>query len=227
MVGSGKAVGSKTLDNGLKVLETVSEAHLGITLTELASHTELHATVVFRLLQTLESRRLVRRDSQKRYFPGPGLIPLAGSVDRDLKVLVEPVLRRLTEETQAASYLMVTASPVEVMAEVVIQPRNSSAYITFSSGSMHSINHGSGGIAILSGRSASPEDALEVLEARNEGVAVSAGQVLPNVIGVAAPLVLPDRVPEASIGVSILSDDNLQEIKKLVKDAAHSIKNKV
>ncbi len=213
-------MGAKTLDNGLRVLEAVSQDAMGVTLTELASRTRLHATVVFRLLQTLEGHRLVRRDESKRYFTGPGLIPLAATVDIDLKALVAPYLHRLSSKTHAAAYVMVRVSETQVMAEQVIQPMKSIGYITFSAGSMHEINRGSGGRAILAGRPPAPGDNTEIKTARELGVAVSHGEVLPNVIGVAAPLRLPDRFPEASIGVSLLSDEGLDDIIALVRDTA-------
>lgn len=219
--------GSKTLDNGLRVLKTIAAARGGITLSEIAERTSLHPTVVFRLLHTLEENQLIRRDPQKRYTSAPGLIPLAASVDSDLRTTAEPVLRQLSEDIHAASYLMVPISHDQVIAELVVQPRMSAGYITFSVGSVHDINRGSGGIAILAGRPASADDSQSVIEARTEGVAVSDGQVLPNVIGVAAALKFSAAFAEASIGVSLLSKNNLFEVKEAVKAAAATISERI
>lgn len=219
--------GAKTLDNGLRVLKTIASTGGGITLSEIAERTSLHPTVVFRLLHTLEDNQLIRRDLQKRYTPASGLIPLAAAVDSDLRTTAEPILRSLSEDIRAASYLMVPISHNQVIAELVVQPSSSSGYITFSVGSVHDINRGSGGIAILAGRPPSADDSEAVIEARREGVAVSDGQVLPNVIGVAAALTLPAHLTEASIGVSVLLRDGLPEVKKAVKSAAAAISGRI
>lgn len=219
--------GAKTLDNGLRVLKTIASTGGGITLSEIAERTSLHPTVVFRLLHTLEDNQLIRRDLQKRYTPASGLIPLAAAVDSDLRTTAEPILRSLSEDIRAASYLMVPISHNQVIAELVVQPSSSSGYITFSVGSVHDINRGSGGIAILAGRPPSADDSEAVIEARREGVAVSDGQVLPNVIGVAAALTLPAHLTEASIGVSVLRRDGLPEVKKAVKSAAAAISGRI
>lgn len=218
-----KPVGAKTLDNGLRVLEAVAAESRGLTLTELAAQTHLHATVVFRLLQTLEVHRLIRRDENKRYFSGSGLISLAATVDIDLKALVSPYLQRLSNLTQASSYVMICISDTQVMAEQVVQPMMHLPYVTFSAGSIHAIDQGSGGRAILAGRAPSQLDSAEVKIDRERGFSISHGEVLPNVFGVAAPLILPDRFPEASIGVSLLDDGNLDEIAELVRDFAKEI----
>ncbi|BAU94363.1 IclR family transcriptional regulator [Corynebacterium suranareeae] len=218
-----KPVGAKTLDNGLRVLEAVTAESSGITLTELAAQTHLHATVVFRLLQTLEAHRLVRRDENKRYFAGSGLIHLAASVDVDLKALVSPYLQRLADRTQASAYVMISISETQVMAEQVVQPMMHLPYVTFSAGSIHALDRGSGGRAILAGRAPSRNDSEEVKLDRERGYSISHGEVLPNVYGVAAPLSLPDRFPEASIGVSLLDDKNLDEIADLVRGVAREI----
>lgn len=227
MTNGDKRAGVKTLDNGLRVLKTVAGVPTGLTLTELSYETQLHATVVSRLLHTLEHHNLVRRDDRKRYSSGAGLINLANSVDLDLRSAADPILQRLTEEVQAASFMMVTAGQQSVVAELVIQPRHSAGYVSFSAGSMHALDRGSGGIAILVGRATSAGEPPEVRAARSEGVAVSAGQIIPNVIGVAAPLRLTERFPEASIGVSLLSGENLEVAKRRVKVASSDISERL
>lgn len=127
--GGGLMSGSKTLDNGLKVLKVIAAKPFGITLSEIAGIAGMHPTVTFRLLHTLEDHQLIRRDAQKRYFSAPGLLPLAASVDSDLRAVAEPVLRRLSDEAKAASYLMVPISADEVIAELVVQPSLSLIHI--------------------------------------------------------------------------------------------------
>lgn len=223
MTEDSKPVGAKTLDNGLRVLEIISNEPGGMTLTEISAETNLHATVVFRLLHTLELHRLVRRNENKRYFSGAGLIPLAASVDSDLKALVGSFLQGLADRTESSAYVMIQVSETEVMAEQVVQPMLNIPYVTFSVGSIHNLDQGSGGRAILAGRSPSATDTEVIKRDRERGFSISRGEVLENVIGVASPLILPDRFPEASIGVSLLSDNNIAAIAELVKGTAKDI----
>ena len=85
------------------------------------------------------------------------------------------------------------------------------------------MDQGSGGRAILAGRSPSATDTEVIKRDRERGFSISRGEVLENVIGVASPLILPDRFPEASIGVSLLSDNNIAAIAELVKGTAKDI----
>lgn len=218
--------GSKTLDNGLRVLKLVSTRADGISLSEISVETELHTTVVFRLLQTLESHNLIRRNVHKRYFVSAGLIPLAAAVDSNLHEIAKPVLQELTAKLSLTSYLMVPVSNQEVMAEIVIQPRKIGPFISFSVGSLHSINKGSGGVAILAGRPPKSSDSDIVRNARNEGVAVSTGQVLHGVVGVASPLRAGGTTTEASVGVSFFENSvehDVELIKAAVRQAAQEI----
>ena len=57
---------SQTLDRGLTVLELLADAPDGLSITELAASLSVSRTVVYRLVNTLELHRLVRRDSEGR-----------------------------------------------------------------------------------------------------------------------------------------------------------------
>src|SRR6266540_6078264 len=57
---------SQTLDRGLTVLELLADAPDGLSITELAAALGVSRTVVYRLVNTLELHRLVRRDSEGR-----------------------------------------------------------------------------------------------------------------------------------------------------------------
>ncbi|HEY9525386.1 MAG TPA: helix-turn-helix domain-containing protein, partial [Thermopolyspora sp.] len=56
----------QTLDRGLSMLDLVSQAPGGITMSELAEHIGVHRTVCYRLVGTLAAHRLVVRGSDGR-----------------------------------------------------------------------------------------------------------------------------------------------------------------
>ena len=57
---------SQTLDRGLRVLDVLAASPDGLTMTELAARMEVNRTIVHRLVATLETRALVRREGDLR-----------------------------------------------------------------------------------------------------------------------------------------------------------------
>ncbi|WP_262401912.1 helix-turn-helix domain-containing protein [Actinomadura sp. CNU-125] len=98
---------SKTLHNGLQILELLVGHPQGLTLTEIAESVGVHRTVAHRLVRTLEAHRLCRRDRFKRISLGAGLVELAEPVEQDLRTLARPVLEELTDAAQATAHLVV------------------------------------------------------------------------------------------------------------------------
>jgi|SRR5690625_2282916 len=222
-----KSKGAKTLDNGLHVLELITEHPGELTLTEVAAKAKIHPTSVHRLITSLEAKRLVRRDTQKYLHPGYGLIKLASSVDRVLQATAEPVMQRMTDKIGATSHLVVAISETEVMAQLVVQPRQSLGHVAFSPGRVDPINHGSAGIAILSGKTGLEDVSSEVAKARHNGYAVSKGAIIPNVIGISAPIRTPEGIPDSAIGLSLVTEDDFDLAIAEVKKAAQEIEKRL
>src|SRR5688500_6245158 len=76
---------SQTLDRGLRLLTAITEAGGPVDLAVLAGDVDLHRSVAYRLVRTLEDHRLVRRTADGRYEPGIGLAVLAASVRRPVQ----------------------------------------------------------------------------------------------------------------------------------------------
>lgn len=101
-----------TLDKGLHVLDILSTANTsrGLTLTELSRAIGMHRTTLFRILSTLQARRLVERDGDTdRYQIGLGVLSLASARLRDLDIrhVARPILLRLCEQTRESVYLAI------------------------------------------------------------------------------------------------------------------------
>lgn len=111
-----------TLDKGLHVLDILSTANTpgGLTLTELSRAIGMHRTTLFRILSTLQARRLVERDADTdRYQIGLGVLSLASARLRDLDIrhVARPILLQLCEQTRESVYLAIIDGPEVVTVE--------------------------------------------------------------------------------------------------------------
>lgn len=88
---------SQTLDRGLQVLQLVTAAPGGLTVTQIAVELGVSRTVVHRLVATLLAHGLVRRGPGARYQPGVALATLGRAAHRDLRTVTLPILRRMSE----------------------------------------------------------------------------------------------------------------------------------
>ena len=96
---------SQSLARALDVLDLVSRGVA--TLDALAEEVGVHKTTVLRLLQTLEQRGFVGRDSRHRYHLGPAVFALAESAldARDVRTAASPALRDLAAATGQTVHL--------------------------------------------------------------------------------------------------------------------------
>lgn len=213
---------SKTLHQGIRVLECLSESATGMAVTEVAEALGVHRTVAHRLLHTLEAHRLVRRDSAKRFHPGSGLVPLGEPVERDLRTAALPILEELANEAAATAHLVVQEDAAHVRALLVVEPRGAAMHIAFRAGQLDDLNRGSAGLAILAAGPALPDERREVSEARARGYAITYSEVIPSVYGIS--VVVPTRrAPAMSVGVSSFSLDDEQHLAAAVLRGAQRL----
>lgn len=93
--------GAGALSRGLQVLDVLYQAGGYLSLSEIATETELDPSTAHRLLQVLtDAGYAVRDDAQKRYLPGPrALSPLSLFHPlTQLRCEAEPVLRHVRDE---------------------------------------------------------------------------------------------------------------------------------
>ena len=214
---------SKTLHNGIEVLELLSRSPHGLSVTEVAEGIGVHRTVAHRLIRTLEQHRLCKRDAFKRITLGPGLVALAESVEVDLREVARPVLTDLAEAQGATAHLVVPEGEDEARALMVVEPRRAKAHIAFRTGRVDPLDQGSAGLALLSAMPARPGEREEVALARERGYAVSHAEVTNAVTGVSAPVVSPRGGPVASVGISVLELDDPAPFGAAVVEAARRI----
>ncbi|RJO79421.1 HTH domain-containing protein [Nocardia panacis] len=214
---------SKTLHNGLQILELLARRPQGLSVTEIADQVGVHRTVAHRLIRTLESHRLCRRDDFKRVLPGFGLVRLAEPVEQDLRTLARPVLEELADGTQATAHLVVRESAAEVRSLMVVEPRRAPMHIGFQVGRVDPIDRGSAGLAILAALPQQPGERAEIAAARRRGYAVSHGELVPPVVGISAAVAGRHGDVLAALGVSVFDGGREAELGVAVQDAARRL----
>lgn len=199
--------GSQTLSRGIRVLEVLSGADRNLSIDELASALQLHRSVAYRLLRTLEDHSLVARDGAGRVGLGSGLAALASGIARDLQTAALPQLDAVANELGMTCLLAVLLDQDEAVTLVSAAPRRNMAVVSYRPGHRHPITRGAPGKAILLSLPAGawPADVPPALQreieaARARGYATSHDEVVPSLRSVAVPLTLPGQ-PPASIAV--------------------------
>jgi DNA-binding IclR family transcriptional regulator len=214
---------SKTLHHGLVILEELARRPEGLTVTEVADAVGVHRTVAHRLLRTLEAHQLVRRDEHKRVRLSTGLVSLAESVEHGLRAVALPVLERLAETTQATAHLVVRESDSQARVLLVVEPRRAPMHIAFKPGQPIEMPRGSAAMAILATEPVLDGERPEVAQARRDGYAVSAGEVVPSTVGVSVGIPGGRTTPSAAIGLSLFDEESARRTAPDVVEAAREL----
>lgn len=109
----------RSVDRALRVLFCIAASPNPIGLAEISASTEVDKATVLRFLQTLETFRLVCRDESRRYSVGSGVWQLSRTFRRDLRLLAEPFLAALRDETGESVSLVVERGLERVVLHVV------------------------------------------------------------------------------------------------------------
>lgn len=222
------APASQTLSRGIRVLELLADARAPLAIDELARRLEVHRSIAYRLVRTLEDHGLVARDSAGRVALGPRMAALAAAVAQDLQSEALPELTAIANELGMTCFLAVLDRD-ECITLASVEPRHVVASVAQRPGARHSIAVGAPSKAILS---TLPEtewpivvgDALrtEIDEARARGFATSHDEVIPTVQAVSVPLRLPAGQRPAAIAIVHVArpDDPVAIAARLERSAA-------
>lgn len=178
---------SQTLDRGLACLDFVAGSDRAVSVDDVAAALGLHRSIVYRLLRTLELRRLIERDAEGDYVAGPYLAVLSRSVRRSLRAASAPVLAKLAEELQMTAFLVVADGDEAVTIDSV-EPTSLNAHVAYRPGTRHPIDRGAPGLALLAGRSPVSGERAEVSHAREVGWASSEAEVIAGMASIAVPI---------------------------------------
>lgn len=99
------------IERMLDMLEILARRHDGTTIRELTELLDLPRTTVYRVLNTLQARDMVRRSLAGAYTLGPALLTLAANVvdgrNDDLMAISVAYIERLSQETGEASKISI------------------------------------------------------------------------------------------------------------------------
>lgn len=200
---------AQTLDRGLTVLQLVSAAPSGLTISALAEALGVSRAVVYRLVATLQARDFVTRGADARVRLGLGVTRLQLAVRPVLAAAAGPVLRALADRVGATAHLSI-AEGEQALALVVVEPTWTDLHVSYRVGSRHPLTRGAAGRAILEARQGAV------------GPVLTSGELQQGAHGLAAPV---PGVPglEASVGVVATSPLDAPGVGEAVMAAAAEV----
>ncbi len=194
----------RAVERAVDILRCFGGETPNLAVTDLQRRLGLSRPTLYRLLETLERKGLIRSFGEPRRFElGHGVVELAGSwLGRiDVVAVAQPMLDELWRETDETVALFVPTSPRGKICVGEIQSRQA---LTFTRGAGFSepMTLGSSGKAMLAFMAdAEVEDALceivdagerarlmaELLDIRRDGSCVSTGEIIAGAVAIAAP----------------------------------------
>lgn len=92
---------NKTLDKGLEMLFQFTERTPSLSVKDMMTLLDLPRSTIYRLLDTLKSKKLIQECGPGRYNLGLGILQLAkiASAGMNLLTIARPIMERLSEET--------------------------------------------------------------------------------------------------------------------------------
>ena len=222
---------SQTLSRGLRILDLLAQNSRPMTIGEVAAGIEVHRSIAYRLVRTLEDHGLVVRDAGGSLMIGPHIASLARGIAADLPSAAQTELRRLADDVGMTAFLVVLDGD-QCVTLVTVEPLHAIASIAQRPGSRHSILVGAPGVAVqtLLDASARADRGLpatevpDVGEARARGWAVSHGEVIPGATSIAAPV--RAAVP-AAVAVLFIGGTDPDGLGERVKAAAAALSRAV
>jgi DNA-binding IclR family transcriptional regulator len=195
---------SQTLSRGIRALEILADARSPLTIAELSTALDVHRSIAYRIVRTLEDHALITRDDSGRLQPGAGLAVLARAVSRDLQTASLPELGTLAADLRMTAFVAVW-DRTDCITLATVEPQHNGATLAQHPGTRHPLDRGGPGIAIQSaiGRTDWEQRVPgvpyrpEADESRARGYALSHDEVIPGLSSVAVPLILPHHRPAA------------------------------
>ncbi|UYQ78727.1 helix-turn-helix domain-containing protein [Glutamicibacter sp. JL.03c] len=226
---------SQTLSRGIRVLEIVANSPVHLSIDEIAEKLEVHRSIAYRIIRTLEQHHLLNRDEAGHIRSASGLAVLARSVEHDLQAAATVELTTLANELSMTAFVAVWEYDLCTTLQSV-SPLNSQRAIVHRPGSVHGMDVGAAGIAIQSHYSKDQWEAMDTtvayreaaVQARSEGYATSENEVIQGVTSLAVPIEQPGQTPAALAVVFATSTvDSHEPVIEALKLAARRINRKL
>ncbi|MFJ4046060.1 IclR family transcriptional regulator [Microbacterium sp. NPDC089987] len=115
----GSGSGVQSVERVFELLELVTDAGGDVTLSELASSTDLPLPTIHRLLRTLVSLGYARQLPNRRYALGPRLIRIGEGASRQFGALARPQLKTLVDQLgESANMAVLDGNMIVYVAQV-------------------------------------------------------------------------------------------------------------
>ncbi|MBC7633796.1 fumarylacetoacetate hydrolase family protein [Aeromicrobium sp.] len=156
----------QTLDRGLEAIEIISRRTGGISPAELADQLGVHRAGAYRILATLQNRRLATKGHDGLYRLGTGALVVAGRFMNQYRTAAQPVVQELADRSSCTAFVAI-ADQAESVAIAVAEPSvRGSIGISYQAGARHLLERGADGLAILArvdppARDLTPADYLD------------------------------------------------------------------
>ena len=224
------APASQTLSRGIRILEVLADARGALTIDDIAGRLDVHRSIAYRLLRTLEDHGLVTRDASGGVSLGARMAALAAGVAHDLQAEALPELTAIANELGMTCFLAVLDG-AECITLASVEPRHAVASVAQRPGARHSVTVGAPGKAILAQldpgevpADISPALRADIDTAAARGYATSHDEVIPTVQSVAVPLPLRGQRPAALAGVHVATELDDGEIATRLQRSADLIR---
>jgi DNA-binding IclR family transcriptional regulator len=221
---------SQTLSRGIRILEILADAREPLSIDAISQRLEVHRSVAYRLVRTLEDHGLVTRDGSGRIQLGARMAALAAGVAHDLQAEALPELTAVANELGLTCFLVVLDHD-ECVTLVSVEPRHAVASVAQRPGTRHPVTVGAPGKAILSvlPRGEWPGEVAdhlrdEVTDAAARGFATSHDEVIPSLRSVSVPLIVRGRRPSAIAVVYVASAHEPADIAARLQRSAAVIR---
>ncbi|WP_282852813.1 IclR family transcriptional regulator [Gulosibacter sediminis] len=215
---------AQTLSRGIRALEVLAEAGRPISIADLAGALDVHRSVAYRILRTLEDHGLVRRDSQGLIRLGPRMAQLARGVQRDLQTVALPELTDLANRFAVTAFVGLLDDD-DIVTLMSVEPRIASTSVAQRPGSRHPVTAGAAGLAVRMQMDGLDLDDEDIRAAHLRGHATSSNEAVPGLSALAVPLPLADE-QLASLAVVFLNSGEERDEAAIVAglhDAARRI----
>ncbi len=242
--------GVQSIDRAVAILRCFDARRPTLGITDIARATGLSTTTTHRLLVTMQSNRLVRQTSDRRYGLGPLLVQLArsGALPTTLRDAALPVMTALRDEVDETVALHELLPSGERVVVDQVESRHELRRTYTDIGVPIQLPHGAPGKAILSmlpfeqqeywlsrpivsvtPRTITDPAALraELAEARRRGWAASSSERTPGIRAVAAPICDHSGAPIGALGLSVpevrMDDGRAEHLGRRVAECAWQI----
>lgn len=224
---------SQTLSRGIRILEALAEGARALTTDEIARAIDVHRSIAYRLIRTLEEHGLVTRDDAGRVALGVRLSALAAGVSPDVQSAALPELTAVANGLGMTAFLGVLDGS-QCVTLTSVEPRKVIATMARRPGTQHPASVGATGKALLAmvpdaqwPVERTPKLAAEVELIRERGYAVSSNEVIPTVHAVAVPLALRGHAPAALAVIYVGEVADTAHIAERLRQAAVAVRDAV